>query len=250
MHFETRESIKALGIVFLVVSIAVFLASVLLPGMRSSTSMSLRAGSIVVFVLSVTAIVAALRQKGEVKDILRETYGSYFECDGICFVIFTEVKEGVCFLKIVFQNRYELAGRCRIILRPTRKNFQMQESVALTLEFGFPEGGIGETFIPIPVKREWAGTRQIMDIVAGVMYPFGRGRTLHYGVATVVLRSRVSFSTPFLTTLSYVALLGGNIFVHQHPNISVDFPKRTAETLPASAKQETVIFWRLGDRIF
>ncbi len=206
MHFETRESIKALGIVFLVVSIAVFLASVLLPGMRSSTAMSLRAGSIVVFVLSVTAIVAALRQKGEVKDILRETYGSYFECDGICFVIFTEVKEGVCFLKIVFQNRYELAGRCRIILRPTRKNFQMQESVALTLEFGFPEGGIGETFIPIPVKREWAGTRQIMDIVAGVMYPFGRGRTLHYGVATVVYEAgcrSVLHSSPRYPTSLY-----------------------------------------------
>lgn len=106
-----------------------------------------------------------------------------------------------------------------------------------------PGGSFGRTVLPIPVANEVQGSIQELDIIAGVKYPNGHGETLHYEVASVSLGNRVSFSTPFLNTLSAVALLSGTIITHKHASVKLQFPSGVAEQLPWQPHPRTEIFW-------
>lgn len=203
--------------------------------------------------LTTSAIVAAVTLglalklhylRGEVPDHLRQVGGPYIECKGFCFLLSTRLEGGICFLDVLFQNRHENACIGRVILRPKRKMFRSQDPVAITVEVESPGGAFGRKSVPIPVEDTVRGKTLTLEMAAGVHYPDGRGRTLHYGEAKVHLPNKVSFSTPIKDAITVLALLGGGIFVHSPATIELPFPNDAPSTIPESIRPELAIEWK------
>ncbi|MBN8604245.1 MAG: hypothetical protein J0M26_24740 [Planctomycetes bacterium] len=241
MSYRVREIIKGICLFFIVVSLFAAAMQWLAVDRPDNTIQFLRFGSIVLLVAAFFVFLKVDKLRGEARDHLGELFGEYYDCEGFCFHLTMRKENRVCFFVVFFQNRYSTPCYGRIVLRPTRKFFRRQDHTAVSLEINCPGGSFGRMSVPIPIDESVQGTTQSFDIIAGVNYPKGRGRTLHYGDANVFLRSRVSFERPLAQAFSYVALLAAQHVDIQHEKIKLAIPNDVLSEFMEEYTGKTVI---------
>src|SRR6185437_11018669 len=61
----------------------------------------------IVTALVLWVLIRDMRRKETLPDKLREVAANYFERNGFCFAFVPSVSDGVCWMNVFFQNRYE-----------------------------------------------------------------------------------------------------------------------------------------------
>jgi len=189
-------------------------------------------------------------RRDRVPDFLRKYSRIRFERAGLCFSVEPTIKGNCCYLRVLFQNRYE--GRChgRIALRPAEVfgTFARSDFQAITFDFDCPAAGFGVALLPLPIPSNLQGRRQAFQVGATVEYPNGKGRLLRFGSERVLtVRSNADFRNPFYRRLTIIAALTGSILISRPARIALLLPNNVAESVPGKPEDSQTILWQLGD---
>lgn len=125
------------------------------------------------------------RRPHEEPDVLALHFKHYLEVDGFCFVVYFEVKEGVFWVHVGFQNRYAngCIGKVHVVPMEAAAPPQGGGVPKVTAEIRCEGGEAGIASYPCAIAAEWQGKYMIYDVYAEADYPDGRGEAMRPHVA-------------------------------------------------------------------
>jgi hypothetical protein len=190
-------------------------------------------------------------RKDRAPDYLSALGGVYYDRNGFCFKISTDVIDGCCYIRITFQTRFERGCRATIVLKPAVVFgvFERSDFVGGVFEVDCPGGGYGVTTAPLPIPKAYQGKRETFAIGATVVFPNGKGRMLRFGSkGALVVRNDAEMKNRFYGRLANVAALTGGIMVYAPARVTFTLPQNVAESVPESAIASQAIRWQLSDQ--
>ncbi|MFI5379697.1 MAG: hypothetical protein ACHRHE_10395 [Tepidisphaerales bacterium] len=176
-----NQSLKSIIALLILIALAcsVFAWTI---GRPDVTTWSFRLGAPVVTIALGWVLIRSEFRKDIVPDHLRKAFGSFFESDGLSFATAVQVENGICFLLIFFQNRYQRSCEAEIELKPAPGSFSILcpkiDRVRVPLNVGPAEFGFVR--VPYPVPAKYQGKTLRYDVAANVKYPAGHGRMLRF----------------------------------------------------------------------
>jgi hypothetical protein len=188
-------NLKALVILAFVICIFAFFAVWIIPliwivpGPTSTTLWGWRIGLGMGIIATGFILCRADARKEKLPDLLAKTIsdfqyegdyleGDYFERDGLCFAPVVQVKDGVCWIAMFFQNRYARPCTARVELRKSwigPKNLP-----PINADLSCPGGAFGVCRFPYAVPAQCQGRRCWFEVYATTSYPEGKGELLRF----------------------------------------------------------------------
>jgi hypothetical protein len=223
----------------------------LLDDKPNATVWNLRAVSAVVTLVGLIGFFALHFRRDRVPDFLRNYSRGCFDRSGLCFSFEPTVRNNCCYLRVLFQNRFEHPCRAQIALRPAKVfgTFASADFPASALDFDCPAAGFGLAMLPLPIPKKSQGKRQTFQGGATVEYPVGKGRMLRFGSSRVLtVRSNADFSNPFYGRLTILATLTGSMLISRPARVTFLLPKDVAEFAPDNSAVSRTVLWELADR--
>jgi hypothetical protein len=182
------------------------------------------------------------RKKEVLKDMLAEISLRYFERDGLCFTFVPQVHEGICWISVFFQSRYERPCEARLVMRPEHWATLGGRPIApIDVDVAVEGGSFGVLRFPVAVPLVVQGVVIHCDVLASVSYPSGRGKLLrlrhglHVGEPGPVSTGRL--------LLGLLRVASGTIGVTHPARISLQMPKPVADVLPEGLEMESQLIW-------
>jgi hypothetical protein len=206
------------------------------------------AGPLIAIVAFLGFLVVHFR-RDQAPDYLYRTVGKYFDRGGLCFSFIASNVNGICFLNLFFQNRYEKPCIGKILLRPARGFLENRKMEAIQFQVECEAGAFGVTRLPLPIAEAMQGKRQAFDVGASVEYPKGRGRMLRFRDG-IVIRDNTDFRNSFRETATVIAAMHGHLVHYKPAKFTMMLPTNVEESAPAELIPETEIFWTLNDPPF
>jgi hypothetical protein len=250
-----RESIKAIAIVVLCVSVTV--AAVVWFDDRPTQSTWMWRITLSLLAVIAMAIIFKIHYWSRpdlVPDFLSQQCNWFLERSGLCFSVFPSCEDGICVINAAFQNRYDHPCTARIALRPVVgvfrsavKLFQHDFSM-ITFEVACDPGAFGIAGIPLPVSRRHQGKKLTLQIGASVNYPRGKGKMLRFRDGSPV-RYDADFHSVYLRTLRVLFFVTGGFFFLFSASVTFQLPAGVAESFPSGQHQRTRILWTLNSDV-
>ena len=216
----------------------------------NATVWNLRIVSSAVTLVGLVGFFALHFRRDRVPDFLRKYSRVCFDRSGFCFSVEPTVKNDCCYLRVLFQNRFEHRCRGQIALQPAEVfgTFASEGFPVATLDFDCPAAGFGVASLPLPIPKKTQGKRQTFQVGATVEYPDGKGRMLRFGSSRVLtVRSNADFSNPLYSRLTIIAALTGQFLVSRPARMTFLLPKDVAEFVPEKSAVSHTVPWQLGD---
>ncbi len=187
------------------------------------------------FVIGAVWFVSTPTAAHEAEDVLGERFGSYFEGDGLCFVAVFATHDGVCWLSVFYQNRYNAGCASRVYIVPMEgwSTEGLNDVPPMIAEIECGGGDVGVVRIPYPIARAWQGKIMIYDVMAETMYPSGRGELVRR--AGGILVDPPSQKSGVVDALETVALLAAGfmrVSDGRRGKIEVELPENVAYVIP------------------
>jgi hypothetical protein len=168
-------------------------------------------------------------QKDILPDYLRTSFKErcVWERAGLSFVVGYLLRDGVFYLLVYYQNRFDRMCVATINLNGVPRFMQVKsdlEPVTLPLRIG--GGEYGAAIIPYPVPADRRGKQVLFNVSADVNYPAGNGNLLRFkpGFNVGRIKKRQSWIR---------AVLG--------QRVKIPIPKEAPDVIPAGAKIEVDI---------
>jgi hypothetical protein len=198
-----------------------------------------RIASTVTFAACVGLLIWAPKRKEIIPDHLARVARSYFERDGFCFAFVPAMQNGVAWLQIYFQNRYERGCRVRVSFQPPVKSFGIRRMPlpGLTADLECEGAAFGVYRAPWPIPAEFQGKSVKYEVGCATFYPNGKGRLLRFraGVAAgsvgggipraasagLLLVGVVAISRPATTTLTHPAGVADQVPAGLEPTVEI-----------------------------
>lgn len=173
----------------------------------------------------------ASSRKELLPDVLLRQCGSYFERNGLCFGFSTFVSNGVCWLNVFFQNRYERPCQGRIVLQPPIKSFGIRRLPldAIDLDVDCEGGACAVWRIPWPIPAQLQGRKLACDVAGDASYPQGAGKLLRWREG---LRAGSPGGTGRRAAATAGLLLVGVVSISSPAKAHLRLPSGVAETTP------------------
>ena len=183
------------------------------------------------------------------QDVLGAQFGNYYEADGLCFVAEFVVLDGVCWVEVFYQNRYNADCSSRVYLFPMEgwSPQGLNDVPAVVAEIECGGGDVGVVHLPYPIARSWQGKIMIYDVMGATTYPAGRGELVRREAGLLV-------DPPFAKsgmqeTLETAALLlVGFVRIStegRRGKIELTLPQDVADAIPPGvvAHRQTIAKW-------
>ena len=155
MRPATRSIFRNAALAALVAGIAVVLLRV--PG--DVGQIALMGLLLVSFVLGAVWWLSTPTAAHEAPDVLGETFADYFEADGLCFNARWVVRDGVCWVDVFYQNRYNARCVARVCFVPMEgwspEGLNDVPAVVADVECGGDDVGVIQ--IPYPIAARGRG---------------------------------------------------------------------------------------------
>ncbi len=201
-------------------------------------------------VVSLVAIVRHARRKNPlgVPDYLQQMGVRYFERNGLCFAVLLSVEEGLPWISIYYQNRYDQPCTGTIVVKPptgwwiARKGLV---SIQQTVKAGPAAFGVVRVPWPIPARHQ--GKLQCLTVGATVSYPNGRGQLLRLKEGLRV-GPHTERDNGWADLIVLVISLG-MVSLSKAAQVRFRLPKKVMEEIPAGLAAESRQLWQLGDEV-
>ena len=174
----------------------------------------------------------------EAPDILARMTGSYFERDGLCFAASLGVEEGLCWFRVLVQNRFDQVCNASIFYIPMEgvsEDGKPHEVPPVMLNIECGGGEVAELSIPYPIAAKWQGKIMIYDVAATTSYPNGEGMTIRS-------RRGLPVGQPTSENLELLKsagiLLLGHVRIARSASCEMTLPSGVAETLPSAEESQ------------
>lgn len=187
----------------------------------------------------------AYYRKNKIPDFLAQVSPGYFERDGFCFALGSDVQVGRCSLLVYFQNRYERPCNAQVLIRTSSSLFKgrlQMEDVTLGVRCG--PAAFGCSSIPWAIPEEIQGRTISLDVVAGVDYPEGKGRLLRFRDGTQVGAIEMDF---WREGLQITGAALGTIVLMDEAKIKFPIPSGVASSVEGDLTAHTTTLWQLGE---
>jgi hypothetical protein len=240
-----RESIKAVCVVTFMVA-AVVAALAWFEDRPNEKTWLIRGTSSVVAMASIAGFLIIHLKKDKVPDLLGQQFSSYFERNGLCFVLSPVAINGVCLWRLFFQNRFERECTGRVAIRPVQ--FVGRAEKLAEFDFDCPGGAYGVVTTPVGLPVTLQGKIVKFDIGADVEYPHGKGKMLRFRDG-MLLRSNSDFIDTFARTTTVLGLLGGMIIWHRPARLRVTLPSDVAIALRRDQRPTSEVLWEPGETL-
>ena len=244
MRAATRTLIRNLALAVLAADVAVLLLRI--PG--DLGEIALIALLLVAFALGAIWWLSTPTAAHEAPDVLGEEFDSYFEGDGLCFNAGFAIRDGVCWVHVVYQNRYNAGCAARIYLVPMEgwspQGLNDVPPVVADVECG--GGDVGVVHIPYPIASAWQGKVMIYDVMAQTVYPGGRGELVRRnGGVLVDPPSSKSDAAEALETAAWLMVGFVRLSNGRRGKLEVTLPQDVADALPAgvAVEQRLIAAW-------
>ena len=200
-------------------------------------------------------------QKDEVPDYLHQRFGTFFECNGFCFMGQTIEYEQTCLLEMYFQNQQDVPSQASISLAPARGFFLTRSDTGkIRMDIECAPGAFGVARLKIPVPLQFQGTEQAFEVGASVTYPEGKGKTIRFRDG-IVVRSNADLFNAVGTALTIGGAMTGQLILTKPVTLTLTFPKNVAADIPwnmnpeakawdkapAETKAKVITLWKLFD---
>jgi hypothetical protein len=188
-------------------------------------------------------LVRNMQRKEILPDLLREIVPHYFERDGLCFAFVPSTINGVCWVQVFFQNRYEKVCSARIVLQPPAKSFWIGRLPLPTINVDIDcDGGAFGTYrTPWAVPLKVQGKTVKCDISCTTKYPSGRGKLLRFREG---LRVGAPSSDIARAAVAVSLLLIGVLRLSRPARVRMHLPTGIADQLPPELLPFVKISWR------
>lgn len=204
---------------------------------------------LVAFALGAVWFLATPTAAHEAEDVLGDRFGSYFEGEGLCFAAEFIVHDGVCWVSIFYQNRYNANCSSRAYIVPMEgwsvDGLNDVPPVVAEIECG--GGDVGVLHIPYPIAKSWQGKIMIYDVMAKTTYPVGRGELVRRdgGMLVDPPSSKTGDAVEALTTAAL--LLAGFVRISdgRRGKIETRLPEGVADVIPPGivAHEQLISEW-------
>lgn len=201
-----------------------------------------RIASIITTIFLLVFLITYYRTKDLVPDFLNQGCNLCFERDGFCFRLKPYVKEGVMFVLVAFQNRYDKHCKAYLALKLFSGLLEKDTLMQKILDIECPPAGYGTVNFPCAIPQKFQGKRARIEMGVDINYPEGKGKMLRF-------RDGIHVGVPNLTTsLTPLKALLGLLVGYQ------SYPAYLRFTLPSSVKDnvlnnlvsELKIIWQLS----
>jgi hypothetical protein len=207
-----------------------------------------RIGGVMLGLAGLAGFLIAHFQKDEVPDYLFERLGTYFECNGFCFMGRAIEYDRKCYLEVYFQNQQDMPSVGSIALQPSLGFFLTRANLdPIRLEIQCAPAAFGVARLAIPVPAEFQGTLQSFEVGATVEYPMGKGDTVRFRDG-IVVRKNADLFNAVGTALTVAGAMTGQLILTKPATLSLHFPKNVQAELPPGTKSEVITLWKLGDK--
>lgn len=206
----------------------------------------------VVPILGIIALVFLLKihfGKDKVPNFFDDLRNPFFERNGFCFTLVTVANDGVCWLEVYFQNKYERPCEARMVVK-TSFNFLVTTNKIESLNLTIPCGpaAFGVTSVPWPILQKYQGKLQRLNVGVKVKYPRGRGRILRYKDGLIVGKPNFHNKAWVHILQQLVRLCTLGMLSPSKPaSAEVLLPENVMDDLPDGLDIETKQLWQLGD---
>jgi len=237
-----QSAIAVVALVFIVFSIAAAVAWVV-----AEWHLFIEVGLTLGALASFSALVYSMTRRDMAPDFLRRVTRSYFERDGFTFAIVPQARDGVCYMRILFQNRFSEPCEAQVVLKPSRQFFMTRRPIdQVAVGIKCDGGAFGDASVPWGIPKQFQGKSQNTDIGASVRWPHGKGEMLRFrdGMPT-----RGPKLDAFQVTTTVAGALGGMIVLHTPARCRIRLPANVAESVPDDSPIEFRTLWRPGDAI-
>jgi len=216
----------------------------LIPAAKEPNIWWLRIGALVLLAWVIGFSAWAKRRRDLAPDFLAQLSANFFEQDGFAFVVGTEVLEGVGYLCVWFQNRYERPCEAMVLVRTSERWLAPQRhlpdaKVSLTCQ----PGAFGKALVPWPLPLELQGRKVLLDVMARRKYPRGRGKLLRRRTG---LRVGSAPQSAISDALKVLGVLGG-CHGGRAARTEIQLPRDVATTPLLTLQPHPETIWRFGD---
>jgi hypothetical protein len=200
-------------------------------GPEATFRWSVRIGACVLGPLSLILLVVLAVKADRLPDFLWRVPGRHFGRGGVVFAFQVAPKDGVCWVKVHYQNRFEKGAQLSVLIRPS-KGFISGPSEIEPIAVSFPCGpaAYGVVSVPLAIDHRYQGTQQCFDVGASIAYPKGTGELLRNRVGERMSSVEMPGPGSLVMTVVRVALSG-------HPPLSLGIPTRIRFRLPTCVRE-------------
>jgi hypothetical protein len=244
-----REFIKVMCVVVLMVA-AVVAALAWSENRPTPTTWWLRIALPLACLAALAVFLVIHFQVDEVSDYLQQAMGRYLDRDGFCLAMNAMAINGVCCLRLYFQNRFERPCSASVALRPVDDFVGRSKLDSLVVEIPCEAAAFGVATVPISVPPAYQGKVKSFTIGVSVAYPDGKGRQLRFRSAPVI-RMNADFRDSTATLLQVGSFLSWHILLHSllHKplRIAVRLPPNVRADIAPMLPAQVQTLWKLGD---
>jgi hypothetical protein len=218
----------------------------LIPAAKEPGVWWFRIGGIVVLG-AVWAFYLWMNKKADVApDFLWKIAETFFEKNGLAFILDTEVVNGSCHLRAWFQNRYERACEAVVMVRTAERWLAPQRHLPdARISFTCEPGAFGKATIEWPIPEQLQGRKVMLDVMASRKYRKGKGRLLRKRTGLMVGSAPLSGISDVLSVLG---VLGG-FHGRRAARTEIVLPTAVALGPIVSAQTRLETLWKLGDAV-
>ena len=216
----------------------------------TATVQSIRIIASALSIVGLAGFIALHFRRDRVPDYLQYCSTVFFDRNGFCFSFEPIVMSESCYIRILFQNRFERRCIAQIALRPAEVfgTFARDDFSGIAVSLDCPAAGFGMLLAPIAIPNKCQGTRQTFQVGATIIYPDGKGRMLRFGSdRSVTVRSNADFCNPFYRRLTIAAALTGGILISRPARVTFLLPDNVLQHAPKENVISQKIIWQLGD---
>jgi hypothetical protein len=182
-------------------------------------------------------------------DILKERLeegAPLFESDGMTFAPRFEVRDGVWWLDVFYQNRFTGGCRADVSVVPM-EGWSPKGAVEVppvVADIDCAGGEVGVVSYACPIAAKWQGKLMIYDVYAHADYPGGRGEQLREEAGR-----RVGGPTAGDAVATAALLMVGHVHIRgpRAGKMELRLPEGVAETLPDGLEPQQQTLWRAGN---
>jgi hypothetical protein len=187
-------------------------------------------------------LIRNMRRKEILPDMLAKITPQYFEANGLSFAFVPAIADGICWMHVFFQNRYEKMCQARIVLTPPKTFFLgRSKTQGIDIQIDCEGAAFGVHRTPWPINQKLQGKTVKCEVGCTNRYPTGAGKLMRF-------REGLRCSPPSSGVARAAATAGfalvGVIRISRPSTVTLRMPAGVAVEIPAGIEDATEILWR------
>ena len=239
-----RPNVRQLGLFISIGGALLGLSWVMKPSSPSDVDLlrNLKIASVLCFLTPIAIAIWVSRLPDPVPDFLGTISTSFFERDGLCFLIVVEKKESHARMVLYYQNRFNNPCAAKIFVGPTAKAFtDLKGLPSFEFNFSCQSGEFGKQSFAWSIPLRFQGKKVLWDVGAQVKYPSGRGILLRGRNGAAVGDHLIGTGEQAVKAVVGVSARSARVELMMPDNIIEDRER------PSDLMSETI--WKFGDPI-